>query len=379
MYRYQRNGQFIAQVANGLESLGRREVEQLGGTEARAGYRSITFCADHASLYRITFKARIISRILIPLIRFDCHSDRYLYKTGGKIDWSDIIGPAQSFAVFCNLSHSRIRHSQYAALKLKDAIVDQFREQTGSRPRIDPHFPDVWIHLHVHNNRATISLDASGGSLHRRGYREVTVPAPMQETLAAAIITYTGWDRHTHLLDPMCGSGTLLCEALIFAADIPAAYLRSHFGLQHMPDFDPLLWTKIRDEGKSQIQNVPQDMIRGSDMDQQAINAAQTNCRRLPGGERIALKKTRFEDAHGLERGIVVCNPPYGRRLKDREQVAQLLENFGCFLRERCSRSTAFVYLDSKDLHRHLPLSPAWTKDLDHGGLKGCLAKYKIR
>lgn len=379
MYRYQKNNRFIAQVAGGLEGLGQREIEICGARDVRPGYRSMSFCADHASLYRIIFKARIISRVLIPLIRFDCHSDRYLYKTAGKIAWPEIIGPTQSFAVFSNVSHSRIRHSRYAALKLKDAIVDQFRELTGSRPNVDSRAPDVWVHLHVENDKATISLDACGGSLHRRGYRQISVPAPMQETLAAAIITYTGWDGQTPLCDPMCGSGTLLCEALLQGANIPPAFLRSHFGFEHMPDFDPLLWARVREESEAQIQTLPQGLISGSDQDQQAIMTARTNCRRLPGGDRIVLKQARFEDTPGLERGIIVCNPPYGRRLQDKKQVAGLLEGLGRFLRERCSRSTAFVYLGDRELHRHIPLSPAWTKELSNGGLRGCLAKYKIR
>ena len=379
MYRYQKNSRFIAQVADGLEDLGQREIEACGGRDVRLGYRSVSFGADHASLYRITFKARIISRVLIPLIRFDCHSDRYLYKTAGKIAWPELIDSKQSFAVFSNVSHSRIRHSRYAALKLKDAIVDQFRELTGSRPNVDSQSPDVWIHLHVENDKATISLDACSGSLHRRGYRQVSVPAPMQETLAAAIITYTGWDGQTPLFDPMCGSGTLLCEALIQGANIPPAFLRSHFGFEHMPDFDPHLWANIRRECEDQIQILPQGLVSGSDQDQQAILAARTNCRRLPGGERIALKQVRFENAPGLYKGIIVCNPPYGRRLQDKKQVAGLLEGLGRFLRERCSRSAAYIYLGGKELHRHIPLSPAWTKNLANAGLNGCLAKYKIR
>ncbi|WP_051564111.1 THUMP domain-containing protein [Desulfovermiculus halophilus] len=168
MYRYQKNSRFIAQVVDGLEYLAQGEVEGFGADSVRRGYRSLSFRADPASLYRIVFNTRIISRVLVPLLRFDCHSDRYLYKTAGKINWADLIGPDQRFAVFSNVSHSRIRHSRYAALKLKDAIVDQFRERTGRRPDVDPQSPDVWIHLHLENNRATISLDASGGSLHRR-------------------------------------------------------------------------------------------------------------------------------------------------------------------------------------------------------------------
>jgi putative N6-adenine-specific DNA methylase len=201
----------------------------------------------------------------------------------------------------------------------------------------------------------------------------------MQETLAAAIITYTGWNTQTPLWDPMCGSGTLLCEGLIQGANIPPGVLRSHFGFEHLPDFNPHLWVQVRQESENKIKPLPQGLIRGSDMDEQAVCAAQSNCRSLPGGKRISLCRKRFEDTPGLRDGIIVCNPPYGHRLQDQKQVSQLLDGFGRYLRERCSRSTAYVYLGSKELHKDIPLSPAWTKNLANGGLQGCLAKYKIK
>jgi putative N6-adenine-specific DNA methylase len=201
----------------------------------------------------------------------------------------------------------------------------------------------------------------------------------MQETLAAAMITFTGWDAQTPLFDPMCGSGTLLCEALIKGARIPPALLRSRFGLEHMPDFDSSLWAEVRGMSQSLGRNLPQGLIRGSDVDQHAVRAARTNCSQLPGGKGIVLQETGFVDAPGLNEGVIVCNPPYGRRLQDKRQTAELLESFGRFLRRRCSGATAYVYLGSRELHRQIPLSPAWTKDLSNGGLQGCLAKYRIR
>ena len=194
MFAYQKNQRFFAQVADGLEEAGGRELEALGAEEVKASYRGIYFTADHRALYRINYSSSICTRILAPLLTFDCHSDKYLYNTAGSIPWSAILSLETTFAIFANVSNSNITHSQYAARKLKDAIVDQFRESCGKRPDVDPDNPDVWISLYIQGNKATISLDTSGGSLHRRGYRKASVKAPMQETVAAAIIKFSQWD-----------------------------------------------------------------------------------------------------------------------------------------------------------------------------------------
>ncbi|MBW2522484.1 MAG: class I SAM-dependent RNA methyltransferase, partial [Deltaproteobacteria bacterium] len=178
MFSYQKSGRYFAQVATGLEELGRQELQQLGAREVKSGYRGFYFSADRATLYRINYCGRILSRVLAPLLRFDCHSDKYLYKTAAKIDWFALLSLKETFAVRANVSHSNIKHSQFAAQRLKDAIVDRFRQETGKRPSVDTREPDVLFNLHIGNNRATIYLDTSGASLHRRGYRLESVTAP---------------------------------------------------------------------------------------------------------------------------------------------------------------------------------------------------------
>ena len=238
MFSYQKSGRYFAQVAQGLEDMGRKELQKLGAQEIKSAFKGFYFSADKATLYRLNYCSRFLSRILAPLIRFDCHSDKYLYKTASKINWQSLIELKNTFAVRANVSHSKITHSQFAALRLKDAIVDAFRKNTGKRPNVDTREPDILFNLHIQNNKATIYLDTSGASLHRRAYRQKSIAAPMQEIVAAAIISLSGWNGSRPLLDPMCGSGTLLCEAMMHYCRIPAGFLRNKFGFTALPDFD---------------------------------------------------------------------------------------------------------------------------------------------
>ena len=189
MFTYQKSGRYFAQLANGLEGLGKIELEKLGAHDIKPVYRGFYFSADKAALYRLNYCSRFLSRILAPLIGFDCHSDKYLYKTASKINWPSFISPKNTLPVKANVSHSKITHSQFASLRLKDAIVDAFRKKTGKRPNVDTREPDVLFNLHIQNNKATIYLDTSGASLHRRGYRIESITAPLQAIVAAAILT----------------------------------------------------------------------------------------------------------------------------------------------------------------------------------------------
>ena len=379
MFAYQKNGRFFAQVADGLEEAGSKELEELGASEVKASYRGIYFSADRQILYRVNYRASLATRILAPLITFDCHSDKYLYKTVKSLPWEDILGLEDTFAVYANVANSNIRHSQYAGRKVKDAIVDRFRETSGARPDVDAEDPDLWISLHLQGNKATLSLDTSGGSLHRRGYRLESVKAPMQENVAAAIIRFSQWDGSVPLYDPFCGSGTLLAEALIRQCRIPSGYLRDSFGFEKLPDFDRELWKQVRSECNRDIVPLPEGLIAGSDSSSHAAAAAKKNCRSLPGGKNIRIMTNRFQKLEGIRDSIIVCNPPYGVRLESRRGAENLLAELGSFLKEKCPGSIAYIYLGSEDLHKEIGLWPSWKKSLKNGGLPGLLARYKIR
>jgi putative N6-adenine-specific DNA methylase len=375
---YQRTSQYFGQLASGTESCGEEELKELGATNIKPGYLGFYFCADQRAIYNIVYRTRIFSRILAPLIAFDCHSDKYLYKTAQQLDWSEFLTLTKTFAITANVAQSNIRNSQYAGQVLKDAIVDQFREKTGERPSVDTRFPDLLLNLYIHQNKARISVDLGGGSLHKRGYRDDSVEAPMQETVAAAIIRFSGWHGERPLHDPFCGSGTLLCEAFMHQANIPAAYLRKKFGFLRLPDFDAAVWNQVKTGANAGIQKTPPELISGSDLNAEAVQAVRSNRRALPGGEAIKVRRTDFHDLEGFSNTTIVTNPPYGLRLGDKESTGLLLKEFGDFLKQKCTGSTAVIYYGDPTLVKKLGLKPAWKQPLRAGGLDGMLCTYEL-
>lgn len=378
MFLYQKNRSFFAQIAGGLEDLAIKELIDLGARNVVPGFRGAHFEADAAALYRINYMARMVSRILAPLSSFACRSRHDLYRCARSVDWCTLFSLKQTFAVFANVANSDINHSQFAALCVKDAVADAFRDRFGKRPDVDPRTPGIWINLHLMDNHAVISLDTSGGPLHRRGYRNQSVVAPMQETLAAAIIELTGWQGDRELYDPMCGSGTLLCEALIKHCRIPAGILRPRFGFESLPDFDPKIWTQIKKEALRMQRPLPQGVISGSDNDAKAVAAARKNCNALPQGNSLKIIAKDFLQIDKLENRIIVCNPPYGVRLKEEADLAQFYRGLGDFFKQRCKGSQAYVYFGERGWLKSIGLKPAWKKPLRNGGLDGRLAKFDL-
>ena len=378
MFSYQKNSRYFAFIADGVTEIAFKELESLGASDLQPVYRGIHFTAEPESLYKINYLSRICTRICAPILRFDCHSTKYLYKTAIKIPWQKLIKKNQTFAIAASVANSRINHSQYASLCLKDAIVDYFREETGVRPNVDRRDPDVWLDLHISNNKATISIDTSGGSLHRRGYRKESVDAPMQETLAGAIISLIDWDGSRTLVDPMCGSGTLLCEALMAVSNTPAGYLRKRFGFASLPDFNSKIWARVKKEADDDIRSFPAGLIQGSDINSRAVASAKLNLSQLPKGKAVKVDTKDYNKIPSLENVDIICNPPYGVRMKKKHEAEQFIEEFGNFLKHRCTGSTAYLYLGKRELLKSVGLRPSWKKPLKTGGLDGVLAKYEM-
>lgn len=379
MYQYEKTQRYFAQIAGGTEALGVQELIALGAEEAQPAFRGVRFRASNEALYRICYESRLVTRILAPILSFDCHSEDYLYKIAHtRIRWADFMTVEDSFALFANVSNSKIRHSQYAFLRLKDALVDQFRNETGERPRVERETPDVFFNLHVENNHAVISLDLGSGSLHRRGYRRQAGDAPMQETVAAAMLYLSQWKGETPLYDPFCGSGTLLAEALMTQTHTPAGYLRGKWGVPYLPNFDAALWQRIRAEADAKIESMTQDWIGGSDRDERMVYVAQDNLALLPSGKQVDIFRADFRSLQGFEDTTILCNPPYGIRMSDPSALAPLYKAFGDWLKQRCKGSTAFVYCGNRDLIPALGLKPAFKKPLINGALDGRLVKLEI-
>jgi len=375
---YQKTNRYFAQAADGIEILAGEELEMLGATDIKPAFRGIHFSTDKPGLYKINYCSRLTQRVLAPIIKFDCHSNKYLYKTAREIQWSELFSTDKTFAIYANVSGSRITHSQYAALKIKDAIADSFNEQYGRRPDVDTRSPDVRLMLHIQENRATIYWDTSGESLHKRGYRKKTVSAPMRETIAAAIIRLSEWNGNTKLSDPMCGSGTLLAEALMFYCRIPAGFLRKRFGFELMPDFEPAVWNSIKNASDKEIRALPKNLIAGSDISQKAIDAAGSNLKCLPSGANIKLEKAAYDHCPGLENQTIISNPPYGIRDKPRQGLSNHMKSFGDYLKHNCKGSRAFIYFGERELIKKIELRTSWKKPLNNGGLDGRLCKFEM-
>jgi putative N6-adenine-specific DNA methylase len=283
-----------------------------------------------------------------------------------------------TFAVFSSVSNSSIRHSKYAALCLKDAVVDYFKENFGGRPSIDTTNPDIWLNLHIENNEATISLDASGGSLHRRGYRRYAVSAPMVETLAAAIMQHSDWDGKMPLYDPFCGSGTLLCEAYLYASNTPAGILRQKFGFKRMPDFDKKIWDQVKKDAAGRIIPIKKGLISGSDISREAAGYSKNNCLIIDREKVIDVTVKNVFDINALSGKMIICNPPYGIRAAKGQDMDAFYKMLGDFLKKRCRGSTALIYFGERNYLKSIGLKPSWKKPLSNGGLDGRLVKFEL-
>ncbi|MEE4262396.1 MAG: class I SAM-dependent RNA methyltransferase [Desulfobacteraceae bacterium] len=377
-YLYQKDGRFFAQIADSFKEAGAQELTELGAEDVRPEFSGIHFRADKSTLYRINYLARLVSRCLAPLISFPCPDTDRLYQKAKQIEWEDFLARGHTFAVSGNVSRSAISHSKYAALRLKDAVADYFKEKTGQRPDVSVKNPDILLNLHIRNDKAVISLDTSGEALHRRGYREETVAAPMQETVAAAIIRFSQWDGSVPLYDPLCGSGTLLCEALMRYSNIPAGVFRDRFGFEGLPDFDDAVWRQVKKEADGQIRQLPQGLIAGSDLSSEAVSAARTNLMGLHHGNNVSVAKADFRMLPALKGQVIVSNPPYGIRMGGNEDLEAFYQDLGDFLKQKCQGSTAYIYFGERKYIKRIGLKASWKKPIIAGGLDGRLVKYEM-
>jgi putative N6-adenine-specific DNA methylase len=373
MFDYQINNKYFAQVSSKMETLCEEELIELGAVNTKIDYRGVHFEADNKALYRINYTSRLISRVLAPLISFPCHTTNTLIKTAKKIKWDLLFPVEKTFSISASISKSKITNSLYASQCLKDGIADYFRETYGKRPDVNTVSPDVRFNLHIEKDQAIVSLDTSGESLHKRGYRLLAGEAPMPETLAAAIIRLSNWDGENILLDCMCGSGTILCEALMHYCRIAAQYLRSNFGFFYMPEFQPDIWKNIKEENDKNIRPLPKGLIIGSDKSQKSIEVAANNLSRLPFSDSVELSCKQFQNIKQFENGTLIINPPYGIRLGELDEVQVLYKNLGDFLKLKCKGTKAFIYTGNQSLRKSIGLKTSKRIHLDNGKLEGVL------
>ena len=376
MYKYKEN-RYFAQVTGKMETLCEHELIELGASETETVYKGVYFKADLPTLYKINYTSRLLSRVLAPLVTFHCRSTDVLYQRAKKIHWEDFCSLEKTFSISASVSQSRITNSLYASQCLKDGIADYFRSKYRKRPNVEVVNPDVRFNLHIDKDIAVISLDTSGESLHKRGYRLLAGEAPMQETLAAAIIRISKWDGENTLYDPMCGSGTTLCEALMHYCRIPAQMLRKKFGFFNLPEFNLAEWNKLKEECDNKIRPLPKNIICGSDKSQEAIKVAKNNLSHLPFSDAVDLSSKPFQHIKEFEKGIIITNPPYGIRLGEIDEVQALYKEFGDFLKTYCTGTSAFIYTGNPELRKFIGLKTTRRIPLDNGKLEGLLLQIE--
>ena len=311
------NFKMVAKTMFGFEGLLAKELRQLGAMDIREGVRNVSFVGDNGFMYKANLALRTAVRILKPIKKFKVTTEDELYKELQYIKWEQYFTEDGTFAIDAVVNSDNFTHSHYTALKSKDAIVDYFRDKYGKRPNVDINHPDVQLNVHIQRDYCTVSLDSSGDSLHKRGYRSATNIAPINEVLAAGLILHSGYDGTQHFIDPMCGSGTILIEAAMIANNIPANINRREFGFEKWNDFDADLFDKIRESLLKKTRESHRKII-GFDKAPSAVRKAIDNVKNAHLEEFIDVSQENFFNTEKETEGktIVLFNPPYGERLE---------------------------------------------------------------
>jgi putative N6-adenine-specific DNA methylase len=369
---------YFATCARGLEPILADEIRALHAGDVAPGRGGVAFSGSKAILYLANLWLRTAVRVLRPVLEAPVRSPDELYDAVRTLDWSAYLTPDQTLAVDCNVRDSRITHSQYAARRVKDAICDQFVERVGRRPSVDPDEPMVGLNLHVFKDQAVLSLDSSGMSLHKRGYRPILTKAPLNEALAAALVLCSGWRGERSFVDPMCGSGTLPIEAAWIALKRPPGLTRKRFGFQGWLDYDIRLWTSIRDDARGGGGKQLGHPIVGSDVRVDAIEFARTNARTAGVGHLLRFDRrdlAEFRPPDGPP-GTFICNPPYGERIGEEKELQVLYSMLGRVIRDRLAGWDVWVFTGNQRLAREIDIETTDAVPLFNGKIPCRLLRY---
>lgn len=368
--------ELIAKTFMGLEPVLAKELTQLGANNVQIGRRMVSFTGDKEMMYRANFQLHTAIRILKPIARFKARSADEVYEEVKKIDWSKYIEKGKTFSVDSVVYSEEFRNSRFVTYKVKDAIVDQFRENTGTRPNISVSNPDIRLNIHIAEADATLSLDSSGESLHRRGYRQESVEAPLNEVLAAGMILMTGWRGETDFIDPMCGSGTLLVEAALIAHNMSPGIFRKEFAFEKWPDFDAELFDTIYNDDSQEREFTHH--IYGYDIDMKAVNTARLNVRAAGLSNDITVENADFKDfTQPKEKSLLVVNPPYGERIST-PNLLNTYKMIGERLKHAFMGNEAWVLSYREECFEAIGLKPSIKIPVYNGSLECEFRKYVI-
>ncbi len=367
----------IAKTFFGFEEILAKELQVLGAQEVEQGVRMVSFKGDKGFMYKANLSLRTALKILKPIYHFRAYNEQSLYKGIQGVNWSQYFSANQSFVVDVTLHSDHFNHSQFVALKTKDAIVDQFRDKFGKRPNIDKDFPDVRINIHIHNDQCSVALDTSGNSLHQRGYRTATNIAPINEVLAAGMLLLSGWDGQGDFLDPMCGSGTIVAEAAMIACNIPANINRKEFAFEKWNDWDNDLFDMIVDSLIKKTREFHYT-IKGYDKAPSAVVKAKDNIKNANLDEYITISQQNFFDTDKETKGPLhmVFNPPYGERLD--VDLERFYREIGDTLKQGYPGTNAWFITANLEALKFVGLKPSRKIKLFNGKLEARLVKYEM-
>ena len=366
----------IAKTFMGLEPVLAKELTRLGANNVEIGRRMVSFTGDKEMMYRANFSLHTAIKILKPINHFKARSADDVYEKIMEMDWSKYLDNERTFTVDAVVFSEDFRHSKFVAYKVKDAIVDQFREKTGKRPNISVANPDIRLHIHIAEDDCTLCLDSSGESLHRRGYRQESVDAPLNEVLAAGMILMTGWQGDTDFIDPMCGSGTLLIEAALIARNMAPGLFRKEYAFEKWPDFDAELFDKIYND-ESQERDF-QHHIYGYDIDIKAVNTARLNVKAAGLTADITIEQQDFKDfTQPKEKAILVSNPPYGERISTPDLLGTY-RMIGERLKHQFVGGEAWILSYREECFEQIGLKPSIKIPVFNGSLECEFRKYQM-
>ena len=372
------DNEFVAKTFHGLEEVLAEEIKNIGGENIEILTRAVRFTGNKELLYKSNIYLRTALRVLVPIANRNVRSNKDIYKIAKTFKWEDIFSPEQTFLVSAVTNSKHIDHSYYAALKFKDGIADRFREKFQKRPSVDKEKPDYKIDLHISGTNCTISLDSSSESLHKRGYKESNVLAPLSEALGAGLILLSGWDKQSPFIDPMCGSGTLPIEACMIANDIPPGIFRTSFGFKRWNNFDKSIFQSITNNVN--IHPSKSVKIIGSDISEKAIQTARLNCENAEFEQSIKLFVRDFKDFKPEEedsKGTLIMNPPYDVKMKERD-IENFYKEIGDTLKNNFQDFDAWIFSANLKALKNIGLRTSRKIPLYNGALESRFNNYKI-
>ncbi len=371
--------EYFATVARGLETLAATELTELGANNVTPGFCGVSFSGDQELLYRVNLWARLPFRILVQLAEFPCLDATDLFAGMQSIDWQQHLTTELTMAVTATGKNDQLNHSHFTAVQVKRAITEQQKAKLGDRSDVDTENPAVRINVHIAETSCTVSLDSSGNSLHRRGYRPAVGDAPLKESLAAALVKMSGWQPDLTFLDPLCGSGTLPLEATMQALNIAPGIFREQFGFETWPSFDQGLFDRLFKTAEEGEKSALLSPIIGSDHNSGVIQQAHSNAVKCGIDQHLQFLHRELADIEApADCGVLMCNPPYGERLGRDIDLGDFYRLLGDVLKQRFKGWTAFVLSGNKELAKSIGLKSAQRTPVYNGTLACQLMKYEL-